>query len=100
MPRIIMNHAFIAHWTRMRHFIGRLSASASSHHSLSSVAFITNIAESDFRHAQRLFRLNGRDQADGLGCFWMAAGADCRCGVPLLPENLSECEDIACNAVI
>jgi len=29
-----------------------LSASASSHRSLSSAAFITNIAESDFRHAQ------------------------------------------------
>jgi hypothetical protein len=36
----------------MPHFIGRLSASASSHHSLFSAAFITNIAESDFRHAQ------------------------------------------------
>src|SRR5262249_36490667 len=34
------------------HSIGRLSASASSHRSLSSAAFITNIAESDFRHAQ------------------------------------------------
>src|SRR5262245_33844250 len=53
MPRIIMNRAFIARWTRMPHSIGRLSASASSHHSLSSAAFITNIAESDFRHAQR-----------------------------------------------
>src|SRR5262249_60655411 len=54
MPRIIMNHAFIARWTRTRHSIGRLSASASSHHSLSSAAFITNIAESDFRHAHRI----------------------------------------------
>src|SRR6516225_189572 len=54
MPRIIMNRAFIARWTRMRHFTGPLSASASSHHSLSSAAFITNIAESDFRHAHRL----------------------------------------------
>src|SRR5262245_13012575 len=52
MPRIIMNRAFIARWTRMPHSIGRLSASASSHHSLSLAAFITNIAESDFRHAQ------------------------------------------------
>src|SRR5213080_4803039 len=51
MPRIIMNRAFIARWTRMPHSTGRLSASASSHHSLSSAAFITNIAESDFRHA-------------------------------------------------
>src|SRR5215472_17851200 len=52
MPRIIMNRAFIARWTRMPHSTGRLSASASSHHSLSSATFITNIAESDFRHAQ------------------------------------------------
>src|SRR6266404_4421468 len=52
MPRIIMNRAFIARWTRMPHSTGQLSASASSHHSLSSAAFITNIAESDFRHAQ------------------------------------------------
>src|SRR5262249_1180311 len=51
MPRIIMNRAFIARWTRMPHSTGRLSPSASSHHSLSSAAFITNIAESDFRHA-------------------------------------------------
>src|SRR5258708_3755957 len=54
MPRIIMNRAFIARWTRMPHSTGRLSASASSHHSLSSAAFITNIAESDFRHAHDL----------------------------------------------
>src|SRR5262245_43531868 len=53
MPRIIMNRAFIARWTRMPHSTGRLSASASSHHSLSSAAFITSIAESDFRYAQR-----------------------------------------------
>src|SRR6476619_1001274 len=52
MPRIIMNRAFIARWTRMPHSTGRLSASASSNHSLSSAAFITNIAESDFRHTQ------------------------------------------------
>jgi hypothetical protein len=38
--------AFIARWTRMPHSIGRLSASALSHHSLSSAAFITNIAHS------------------------------------------------------
>jgi hypothetical protein len=35
------------------HSIARLSISTSSHYSLSSAAFITNIAESDFRHAQR-----------------------------------------------
>jgi hypothetical protein len=50
--RIIMNRAFIARWTRMPHSIGRLSASASSHHSLSSAAFIINTAESDFRYTQ------------------------------------------------
>jgi hypothetical protein len=32
--------------------IGRLSASVLSHHGLSSAVFITNIAESDFRHTQ------------------------------------------------
>jgi len=53
MPRIIMNRGFIARWTRMPHSIGQLSASASSHYSPSSAAFITNIAESDFRHAHR-----------------------------------------------
>src|SRR5437763_15594704 len=56
MPRIIMNPAFTARWTRMPHSTGRLSASASSHHSLSSAAFITNISESDFRHAQHRSR--------------------------------------------
>jgi hypothetical protein len=39
-------------WTRMPHSIGRLSASASSHPGLSLAAFITNIAESDFRYTQ------------------------------------------------
>jgi hypothetical protein len=47
-----MNRAFIARWTRILHSTGRLSASASSLHSLSSAAFIASIAESDFRHAQ------------------------------------------------
>src|SRR5262249_14888787 len=51
-PRIIINRGFIARWTRMPHSTGRLSASASSHHSLFSAAFITNIAESDFRYTQ------------------------------------------------
>ena len=36
----------------MPHSIGRLSASASSHDSLSSAAFIINTAESDFRYTQ------------------------------------------------
>src|SRR5262249_11202338 len=53
MPRIITSRAFIVRWTRMLHSIGRLSASASSHHSLSLAVFITNIAESDFRHTQQ-----------------------------------------------
>jgi hypothetical protein len=47
-----MNHAFIARWTRIPRSIGRLSVLASSHHSLSSAAFIINIAESDFRYTQ------------------------------------------------
>src|SRR5262249_1916520 len=50
MPPITMNRAFIDRWTRMPHSIGRSSASASSHHSLSSAAFIINTAESDFRY--------------------------------------------------
>ena len=53
----------------MPHFIGRLSASASSHHSLFSAAFITNIAESDFRHAQ----VN-----DGETLLYRASRRDCR----------------------
>src|SRR5262249_1345498 len=61
MPRIIMNRAFIARWTRMPHSIGQLSVSASSHHSLPSAAFITNIAESDFRHAQVVIGIYGTD---------------------------------------
>src|SRR5262249_51694258 len=52
MPRIIMNRAFIARWTRMPHSTGRLSATASSLHSLSSAAFITSMADADFRAAQ------------------------------------------------
>src|SRR5438034_4830249 len=56
-----MNLAFIARWTRMPHSIGRLSASVSSHPSLSSAAFITNIAESDFRYAQPFLKRNDAD---------------------------------------
>src|SRR5258706_2548712 len=52
MPPTIMSRAFIARWTRMPRSIGRLSASALSHHDLSLAAFITNIAESDLRHTQ------------------------------------------------
>ena len=36
----------------MPHSIGRLSISASSHHSLSLAAFIINTAEADFRYTQ------------------------------------------------
>src|SRR5262249_14955444 len=68
MPRIIMNRAFIARWTRMPHSIGRLSASASLHRSLSLAAFITNTAESDFRHAHHLGRrLDGLPYAAAIG---------------------------------
>ena len=52
MPLITMGREFIAHSTKMPRSIGRLSASALSHHCLSSAVFITNIAESDFRHTQ------------------------------------------------
>src|SRR5262245_62720582 len=52
MPPITMDRAFIDRWTRMPHSIGRLSISASSHHSLSLAAFIINTAESDFRYTQ------------------------------------------------
>src|SRR2546430_2192186 len=60
MLPIIMTREFIARSTRMPRSIGRLSASALSHHGLSSAVFITNIAESDFRHTQ--------GQAPGAGC--------------------------------
>jgi hypothetical protein len=47
-----MSREFIAHSTKMLHFSARLSISVSSHHDLSLAAFITNMAESDFRYAQ------------------------------------------------
>jgi hypothetical protein len=53
MLPIIMTREFIARSTKMPRSIGRLSASALSHHDLSSAVFITNIAESDFRHTQQ-----------------------------------------------
>ena len=52
MLPIIMTREFIARLTKMPRSIGRLSASALSHHGLSSAVFITNIAESDFRYTQ------------------------------------------------
>src|SRR5256886_3147617 len=52
MLPIIMCREFIARSTKMRRSIGQLSVSALSHHGLSSVVFIINIAESDFRHTQ------------------------------------------------
>ena len=47
-----MSREFIAHSTKMLHFPARLSTSVSLHHDLSLAAFITNIAESDFRYTQ------------------------------------------------
>src|SRR2546422_11328211 len=52
MLPIIMGREFIARSTKMPRSIGQLSASAQSHHGLSSAVFITDIAESDFRHTQ------------------------------------------------
>jgi len=49
---IIMSREFTARWIRMRRFIGRLSAAASSHRDLSLAAFITNIAGFNFRYTQ------------------------------------------------
>src|SRR4029453_4512461 len=49
-----MCREFIARSTKMPRSIGRLSASALLHHGLSSVVFIINIAESNFRHTQDL----------------------------------------------
>jgi transposase InsO family protein len=49
---ITMKRELIDPWTRIPRSIGRLSASALSHHSLCWEVFIANIAESDFRHAQ------------------------------------------------
>jgi ABC-type uncharacterized transport system substrate-binding protein len=54
MLPIIMTREFIARSTKMPRSIGRLSASALSHHGLSSAVFITNIAESDFRYTHVL----------------------------------------------
>jgi hypothetical protein len=47
-----MSREFFAHSTKMLHFPARLSTSASSHHAPSLAAFITDIAESDFRYTQ------------------------------------------------
>src|SRR5947209_19059060 len=46
----IMNRGPIDPWTRTPRSIAPFSASAPSHHSLSSADFITNIAESNFRY--------------------------------------------------
>src|SRR5207245_8495177 len=48
----IMNRGPIDPWTRTPRSIAPFSASAPSHHSLSSADFITNIAESNFRYTQ------------------------------------------------
>ena len=65
MPPTIMGRGLIDLWTRTPQFIVLFSASAPSHHSLSSVAFTTNIAQSNFsvhtgvcrRNFQKLFPL-------------------------------------------
>src|SRR6266566_3148377 len=59
----------------MPHSIGRLSASASSHHSLSSAAFITNIAESDFRHAQAQLETWQEDGSVDLAILYRTSGS-------------------------
>ncbi len=48
----IMSRGPIDPWTRTPRSIAPFSASAPSHHSLSSAYFITNIAESNFRYTQ------------------------------------------------
>src|SRR5216684_6250465 len=48
----IMSRGPIDLWTRTPRSIAVFSASAPLHHSLSSADFITNIAESSFRHTQ------------------------------------------------
>src|SRR5437016_7345916 len=49
----IMSRGPIDLWTRTPRSMAPFSASAPSHHSLSSADFITNIAESNFRYTQR-----------------------------------------------
>jgi hypothetical protein len=58
MPPIIVNREFIDRWTRVLRSIVRLSASALLHPSPSSVAFITNIAESHFWYTQMRSGIN------------------------------------------
>jgi hypothetical protein len=53
----IMSRELIAHSTKMLHFRSRLSTPVSSDHDLSLAAFITNIAESDFRYTQGSFAI-------------------------------------------
>ena len=48
----IMSRGPIDLWTRTPRSIAPFSASAPSHHNLSSADFITNIAESNFRYTQ------------------------------------------------
>jgi hypothetical protein len=48
----IMSRGPIDLWTRTPRFIAPFSASAPLLHSLSSADFITNIAESSFRHTR------------------------------------------------
>jgi hypothetical protein len=60
-----MNRAFIARWIRIPRSIGRLSASASSHPSLSSAAFIINMQNLIFgTHGTRNSSSRGAGVAD------------------------------------
>jgi hypothetical protein len=61
-----MDHEFIDPWTKIPRFIARLSASASSLQSLSSEAFITNIA-AWFSNLERAHTHNGAGQLQGHG---------------------------------
>src|SRR2546430_6334947 len=55
----IMSRGPIDLWTRTPRSIAPFSASAPSHHSLSSANFITNIAESDFWYTHVDGRISG-----------------------------------------
>src|ERR1700756_5600744 len=71
----IMSPGPIDLWTRTPRFIAPLSASAPSHHNLSSVDFITNIAESNFRYAQVKTKAP-RKHTGALPKFVRASGSD------------------------
>src|ERR1019366_9296026 len=56
MPPTIMSRGLIVPYTRTRRSIARSSASVPSRHTQFSVAFTTNIAESNFRYTQPVHR--------------------------------------------